>query len=470
MRKQSSSPAPSIEKEIQANKVHPVYLLYGEEDFLIENTLKQMLSALLDNPSTRDFNLDYLDGLTASINDVLSAVEAYPIMSKWRVVVVREPTIVHRRKETLPIDLLRSAIDRTDGDSRKSISIMLKALNVSAQDIINQSNDFNNAVTQFIEETKGALKPSELAFLQNLPQIARNLGELSDVSTSTQDLELLIEWLNGELPTSSVLILTVKGNIDARSRLVKTINRVGKCVSFQPLETGRAVQQDPLFQSVCRKLRTVEKKITPPAFNLLRDRTGNDMRKIFEAIEKIIGFIGNNTQIDEEHVRDLVTQSNFENIFALTNAIGSRRLSQAMKSLHSILKSGEPPIKVNALIARQIRLALQAKLLVERERLSPAAGRASYQNFTNTIFKPLASKKSNSLPQNAQFNLLEQNPYAAYKIFQCVPFFSTSELIEGLEKTLDADKQLKGSYLTPECILEELVHDLCQKRNARKTL
>ena len=151
------------------------------------------------------------------------------------------------------------------------------------------------------------------------------------------------------------------------------------------------------------------------------------MRKIFEAIEKIIGFIGNNAQIDEEHVRDLVTQSNFENIFALTNAIGSRRLSQAMKSLHSILKSGEPPIKVNALIARQIRLALQAKLLVERERLSPAAGRASYQNFTNTIFKPLASKKSNSLPQNAQFNLLEQNPYAAYKIFQCVPFFRATQ-------------------------------------------
>ena len=468
MKKQPSASIPNIAKEIEGGEVHPVYLLCGEEDFLIENTLKQMLDALLDDPSTRDFNLDFLDGITVSVRDVLSAVEVYPMVSDWRVVVVREPTVFQTKKGTLPIDLLRNAADATDEDPRKAISIMLKVLGVSAQEIADQSNDFSDAVSELIEEINDSLSPPDLEFLHGLPQIAAQVDDLQNLSGSADDVELLIEWLEGLLPTTSILIFTVKGNVDARSRLVKTINRVGKYVSFAQLESARSFQQDPLFQSVSRKLSGVEKKITPRAFNMLRERTGNDMHVIFETVEKIISFVGEKEQIDEEDVRNLVSQGSFDNIFALTDAIGKRSLGQAVESLHSVLQSGEPPIKVNALIARQMRLALQAKLLVEKENMKPTVGRMNYQSFVDTIFKPLASQMSGSLPQNAQVNLLKQNPYAAYKIFQCIPFFSTPELIQGLEKTLDADTQLKSSQLAPECILEQLVYELCQKPEVRR--
>ena len=468
MRNQQSPSIPNIAKEIQAGTVHPVYLLCGEEDYLIEETLKKMLGILLDDPSTRDFNLDFLDGVTVSIRDVLSAVEVYPMMSDWRVVVVRESTVFQKTQRTTPLNLLRSAIDAVDEGPRKVVSIMTKVLDIPAQEIAEQSSNFKGAVSDFINDNGDNLEPPELAFLNNLPDIAARVEDLQNLASSVDDVGLLIEWLEGNLPTTSVLIFTVKGNIDRRSRLVKAIDRVGRYVTFDRLESGQSFQHDPLFSSVSKKLEDEGKKITPRAFNLLRERTDNDLHIIFESLKKIIAFVGEKTQIDEEDVRNLVSPTGFENIFALTDAIGKRTVSRAVESLHSILQSGEPPIKVNALIARQIRLSLQAKLLADKEDLKPTVGRMNYQEFVNTVFKPLAARLSSSLPQNPQVNLLKQNAYAAYKIFQCIPYFSTSELIQGLEKTLDADMQLKSSQLSPDCILEQLVYELCDTPKVRR--
>ncbi len=468
MRNRQSPNIPNIAKEIQAGTVHPVYLLCGEEDYLIEETLKNMLGALLDDSSARDFNLDILDGVTVSVRDVLSAVEVYPIMSDWRVVVVRESTLFQKTQRAAPLDLLRSAIDAADEAPRRAVAMMAKALDVPALEIAEQSGNFTGAVSDFVKEHGDNLAPPELGFLNNLPDIASQVEGLQNLAGGADDVELLIEWLEGDLPTTSVLILTVKGNIDGRSRLAKTVERVGRYVAFNRLESGQSFQQDPLFLSVSKKLADEGKKITPRAFNLLRERTDNDLHVIFESLKKIAAFVGDKAQIDEEDVRNLVYQSGFENIFALTDAIGKRSVSRAVESLHSILQSGEAPIKVNALITRQVRLSLQAKLIADKENLKPTVSRMNYQQFVNTVFKPLASKLSDSMPKNPQVNLLKQNPYAAYKIFQCIPYFSTAELLQGLEKTLDADIQLKSSQLSPDCILEQLVYELCDTPKVKR--
>ena len=458
---------PNILKEIQGGKVFPVYLLCGGESFLIENTLKQMLDRLLE-PTTRDFNLNLLDGLEASARDILSAVEVYPVMSDWRVVVVREATVFHAQKGPSQLDLVRNAIEAFNLHPRKGIAMIAKALDVSPQEIANRSSDFESAMNHFIEQNRDSLSPEDLEFIQSLPQVASQIDELHYIPEATNDAELLIEWLEGELPKSSVLIFIFNGSVDVRSRLVKAINRVGRYVSFTPLESGQSLRNDKLFQGVTRKLEGFGKKITPGAFNLLRKRTGNNMSLIFEELDKLIAFVGEKTQIDERDIQTLVAHSSFDSIFALTDAVGKRSTSQALSSLHSVLSSGEPPIKVNALIARQIRLMLQAKLLIENGNLKSTVVRLSYQNFMDTVFKLAAGKLSNLLPQSAQLNLFKQNPYAAYKVIQSIPYFGIEELAQALEKTLDADIQLKSSYLNPELILEQLVYELCAKSSVRK--
>lgn len=467
MKQQSQNSTPNILKEIEGGKIHAVYLLCGEESFLIENTLKQMFDSLLE-PTTRDFNLTLLNGLEASARDILSAVDVYPVMSDWRVVVVREATVFNTQKSPPQLDLVRKAIEAFDLDSRKGIGLIAKALEVSAQEIAVRSSEFESAMNHFIEQHKNSLSPDDLEFFRGLPQAASQIDDLHVIAEATNDAELLIEWLEGELPKSSVLIFIFNGSVDGRSRLVKTIKRVGRHVSFTPLESGQSLREDKLFQEVKRKLDGFGKRITSGAFNLLRKRTDNEMGLIFEELDKLIAFVGEKTQIDERDIQTLVTNSSFDSIFTLMDAIGKKSTSQALSSLHSVLNSGEPPIKVNALIARQIRLMLQAKLLIENGNLKSTVVRLNYQSFVDSVFKALAGKLADLLPQSAQLNLFKQNPYAAFKVIQSSPYFGTKELTKAMEKVLDADIHLKSSQLEPETIIEQLVYELCAKSSVRR--
>ncbi|MCS5613305.1 MAG: DNA polymerase III subunit delta [Candidatus Poribacteria bacterium] len=384
----------SLIKEVKSGKVSPVYLLCGEEHFLIEKALKSLLDILLQ-PETRDFNLNLLDGTIVTIQDILSAVEVYPIIADWRVVVVSESVLFQDLRKPPPTELENDLLD-------------------AVEDI--DSND---------------------------PK------------------EIFLDWITGAPPQSSTLIFTVKGPVNTREPIVKAIDRVGRFINFEKLEESSSIQRDPLFQSVSKQLAQSDKQITPRAFNLLRTQVNNDTHRFFEEINKAISFVGDRTQIDERDIRNLVSPTSSDTIFDLTDSISNRNVNQGLSSLHNILSDGEAPIKINALITRQIRLMVQAKLVLKNNAINFDARRITYQDFVSRFFQPLSKKMSGNLPKTTTVNLLKQNPYVAYKIIQKIIRFEEEELIGFLEKTLEADIQLKSNSVPPEYILEQLVYDLC---------
>ena len=460
MRQKPTKPAPNILREIQANKVLPVYLLCGEESFLIEGTLKQMLDHLLP-PEIRDFNLTFLDGSDITIREILSQVDLYPVMSKWRVVVVRDAPFFKAQQRATPITLLRNAFKIEITDPQKSISTMAKILEVDSQQIAEQHFDFTNAVEALINELGTKLTDEERSFLERLPEIAQQLDIHTTETGATDDIDLLLEWLQADLPKNSVLIFIVSGPVNQRNRLVKAIEGVGRYRSFDPVEAGPSLNRDPLYKKVSEKFNEFNKQITPRAFTQLRTRTGGDMRTIAEAINKIIDFVGDKRQIDEHDIQNIVTQNTFDNIFDLTDAIGRRSTGQALKSLYEVLASGQEPIVINSTITRQFRFTLQAKLIAGRKGIRPFRSRMPFSEFTQSIFQSLVEEIGSFLPKAATHNLLKQNPYVAYKVFQTLHAFSTEELVAAIEKTLIVDTQLKTSQQNETGILEELVCELC---------
>ena len=108
-----------------------------------------------------------------------------------------------------------------------------------------------------------------------------------------------------------------------------------------------------------------------------------------------------------------------------------------------MLASGEPHIKVNTLIIRQLRLSLQAKLIAKRGNRSQMGRRMQFDRFVNDIFKPLSQEMADLLPTAADTNVLKQRPYAAYKIFQTLHAFTVEELMAALEKTLEVDHAIE---------------------------
>ncbi len=468
MKQKPTNPPPNILREIQANKVLPVYLLCGEESFLIEGTLKQMLDHLL-TPDVRDFNLSFLEGTDVTVREILSQVDLYPVMSEWRAVVVRDAPFFKTQQRTTPITLLRNAFKIEVTDAQKCISTMEKILEVNSQQIAERHFDFINAADALVSELGAKLTDEERGFIERLPEIAQQLDTYAVEASATDDVALLLEWLQGDLPKSSVLIFTVRGPVSERNRVVKAIEAVGRYRSFDPVEAGPSLNRDPLYKKVSEKFAEFDKQITPRAFSQLRTRTGGDMHTIAEAINKIISFVGDKRQVDEQDVQNVVTQNTFDNIFDLTDAIGKRSIEQALKSLYEVLTSGQEPILVNATITRQFRFALQAKLIAEKKGLRPLRSRMPFSEFTKNIFQPLAEEIKSLLPQSTTHNILKQNPYVAYKVFQTLHAFTAEELITAIEKTLIVDTQLKTSDSDETGILEQLVCELCTSPQGRRS-
>ena len=455
----------NILQEIKQKKILPIYLLCGEEKFLIEGTLTQILDQLL-NPATRDFNLSFLDGSQTSIKDAIADAELCPMMADWRVVVVREPQLFQKQKKQVdPTLIIKTALKESKTDPSKAVYLMANLLENSITDILNEEDNFKQNLQSLEVLVSNQLNSEEQKFIQQLPTLALEV-DLSGTKIKT-DEELLFNWLEGSLPKSSVLVLVVKDNVNLNKKIVKQIEKVGRVVSFANLIKDRYSSNNPLYKKIRQKLEQHGKTITSKACKLLVERSDGDMYEISKSITKIIDLIGPKKEITDQEIELIVTQQNFDNIFDLTDAIGTKSLEKALKSLYEVVMSGEPAIKINSLIIRQFRLVLQAKLLYKhKEDIKPITSRTNYSTFKNSILGPLTKQLTYLLPEARELNVLKQNPYAAYKIFQAVPKFSEKELIDALEKLLEVDQQLKSSDLPDITILEQMICELWERTSS----
>ncbi len=87
--KTSDADAKDIIADVKAGKIKPIYLLHGEESYYID-----LVSNFLENnivaDENKDFDFSVLYGGEIRMQDVLAAVSSYPMMSDYRLVVVRE--------------------------------------------------------------------------------------------------------------------------------------------------------------------------------------------------------------------------------------------------------------------------------------------------------------------------------------------------------------------------------------------
>jgi DNA polymerase-3 subunit delta len=69
--------------------LHHTYFLCGAEDYLIEDALKRLVEKIVE-PATRDFNFDMFWGNEADGGKIVDIASAYPMMSQYRMVVVKD--------------------------------------------------------------------------------------------------------------------------------------------------------------------------------------------------------------------------------------------------------------------------------------------------------------------------------------------------------------------------------------------
>ncbi len=174
-------------QQIQRGKISPVYLLHGEETYLIEDTLAEMIE-LLAPKNVRDFNLDVFSDPAVSATEVLSMANTYPVMAERRVVVARNPAFLGSRRKIDPVQIFRESREtHRSGNFARAAALLSRALNLDPEDFAEGGTDFTRAVDAFRKDNEANLSSDDLEFLGAAGALTTEI-EIAAISSTTSDV------------------------------------------------------------------------------------------------------------------------------------------------------------------------------------------------------------------------------------------------------------------------------------------
>src|SRR3954447_2881397 len=92
-----------IWRKIKKREFAPIYLLYGTEAFLINETKELLLDRILDEEE-KDFNFSAYDLEETPIDVALEDAETFPFLGEKKVVFLHNPTFLTAEKTKEKID------------------------------------------------------------------------------------------------------------------------------------------------------------------------------------------------------------------------------------------------------------------------------------------------------------------------------------------------------------------------------
>ncbi|MFZ5925133.1 MAG: DNA polymerase III subunit delta [Bacillota bacterium] len=333
-----------IANEKRMNKFKPVYLLYGDEEYLREAAAKEIVDACLDQDE-RDFNYTVFRAAEAQVSTIATAIMSPPAFGARRVVVVR-------------------GFDDLPADDQKAL----------------------------------------VAAIQRMPE-------------------------------TSLVILLAK-TVDEKTEAYKSISKVGRAVRYRRLFASEATEW------LARHARSLGIEIDRGAREYLVRILGTNLGVLAAAVQKACDYagmsVGKPKRLTLEDVKAVISGEPELGIFDLVDAIGERDAPKAVAALHRLASFGEVPARILSMIARQMRLILQAKALQEQ---------------------------GTNVPKIAAAMRLQD--YMVRRYLSQARNYRYDDLEDAFAAMLKTDIELKASGSADQILLERLVLRLCTHRAVR---
>ncbi len=188
------------------------------------------------------------------------------------------------------------------------------------------------------------------------------------------DTEFMAEFIKNFKETGNV-ILFLEQEVDKRNKLYKRIGEVGLVVEFTRLNESELC--DWVQKSFQRRNRRTD---MATALYLIRT-VGNDMVALGTEIEKLTDFCS--TGLVTPSDIDAICRPTLEqNVFRLIDAASKREKDKALHIYRNMLTMKEEPIVIAVMLARQLRITLQAvSLNKQRFSESEIASRLGLRSF-----------------------------------------------------------------------------------------
>ncbi|HOJ33226.1 MAG TPA: DNA polymerase III subunit delta [Candidatus Hydrogenedentes bacterium] len=143
-----------------------------------------------------------------------------------------------------------------------------------------------------------------------------------------------------ENPAETTLLIFVANQIDRRSKFYKFFDKAGTVV-----ECGE-LKKSEIASWARGKINSQGKSITPEALEKLVDRSGTRLSDIYNSIQIVCAYVGENEKIQLSDVETACSSVRDEEIWALTDAIAASDTSRALRVLHEILDAGTHEMQI----------------------------------------------------------------------------------------------------------------------------
>ena len=267
--------------------------------------------------------------------------------------------------------------------------------------------------------------PSEVLEVLGTPTLlgGRRLVVVHDAHELKKDVREEIERYIENPSPASVLVLVASG----RTALARVVEKKGAVVALE------APRGRKLVSWLRERARTRGLKVDDRGAWALIDAVGTELRDLDAALHQLLSALGAGSTVGAAEVRRTFPRAADERIFAFTDAVGERRLPQAMTTLRRLLDQEDAPLMVFGALTSHIR-----RLVVAR---------------TYADGGPRAVGDALGMPE-----------WRAKRLHQQARSYRQEELSDAMQVLADTDMEIKGGDLPPELALERAVIRIVEGR------
>ena len=444
----------SLQKALDKMKkgdISPVYLIYGDDDYSVGASLGKIISTILPEPS-EGLNLISLDG-EGSYRALCEEILTPSLLGGRKIVVVRNTELF--QSKTSPGDFFKKAASAFENDPGRALKFFQKFLKAAGLDIEDVARgNWKNIAESDWKKMLGDNYPEYFNFVPVLSGlIPERREEDAENSGGADDFS---DVLKAGIPEGNCLILTAD-SVDQRKSLYKYILENGIIINHAApkYEKGRMVSFGNLVREAVEQRGG---KITAEAIRVLGKKTANDIRLALSEIEKIISYIGENPTIDDKDVEYISGKSISDPGFKLNSCVQEKDLRGSLEVLGEMLGKSEPPLKIMAMLVRELRLLLQAKIILNSRILETFKLGMDYSSFQNRTYPEIKSCRQDG---RIMAEIGGQHPYVIYSAFRNSTRFSYEKLLKDLDYLLDMDVKFKSTGIDQKTALESALIRVC---------
>jgi len=187
---------------IKQDKIYPVYLFYGNENYLKEDISKKLRNRLID-PVYRELNYKVFYGEKLSINEVINDLETLPMISKHKLLIIKEAEKINKNDETKLIDYFNRLslknnfstliIIYKESSPNKKLITAIKKAGVAANFSITEKAKLTLWIKSKFKQSNKKITQEALFYLQSIvgSDLGRLFNEIEKIDIYTKDQKII---------------------------------------------------------------------------------------------------------------------------------------------------------------------------------------------------------------------------------------------------------------------------------------